>query len=90
MSKGTRPHFDIASDIELSVAMLEEIDKLIDILDEAMESAYQSEEHFDNYKAINFAKRLPMRLALVRVIQRELRIRIEELGKASQRLLEIS
>lgn len=50
------------------------------VLDECMETdGYQSEENFEEWKAINFAKRFPLYQSTYRIILRDLMRVIDEL-----------
>lgn len=81
--------FSVSSSIDDICTMLEELDLLMTVLDNAVEEGYQPEGKIVEWKAVHFVKRLPMRQALLRVIQREFEQCISELGGVSSQLMEM-
>lgn len=82
--------FSVGSDIDMIGAQLEEVQLLIEILDEAFESGLQPKNEIVEWKAVCFVKRIPMQLALLRAIERNLAEIVSKLDSLSSELIEAS
>lgn len=82
--------FSIGSDIDVISGQLEEVQLLIEILDEEIERGLQSKDKIVEWEAVCFVKRIPMHLALLRSIERDLAKSVSELDSLSSELIEAS
>ena len=79
--------FSLASAIERASFQLEEIDTLIGILEDKIDIGCRNGGEIEPWIAIHYVRQIPVRLALLHAIQRDLTLQIRELTEASNQLM---
>ena len=87
--KQTQTIFALASELDGICVLLEELELLLQLLDGEMEQGYGVEEQGCESQAVLFLRRLPVRQALLRTIQRELHLRLGELNGVGEDLYQM-
>ena len=86
--KESRNLFSVLSDIDVVGAKLEQVQKLIEFLDEEIEKGLGSDD--EAWKAVCFVRRIPMQIALIRAIERDIERSSKELDCLVSELVEVS
>ena len=82
--------FSLVAEIDIACVSLEELALLLDLLDGEMEAGYQTEESpLPEWKVKTFMQTLPVRLALLRTIQREFRTQLDSLEAVIDPLMKL-
>lgn len=89
MEKEKMDLWDAACDMDNFQALLSEDADALEVLYDKMEAeGYQTEEHFEEWQAINFVHRFPMYLSAMRVIRRDAEQNVAALRAASDKACE--
>ena len=86
--KESRNLVSVLSDIDVVGAKLEQVQKLIELLDEEIEKGLNSDD--EAWKAVCFVRRIPMQIELIRAIERDIERRSKELDCLVSELVEVS
>lgn len=83
-----RDLFFVLSDIDVVGTQLEEVQNLIELLDEEIERGLNSDD--EEWKAACFVRRIPMQIALIRAIERDIERSSKALDCLVSELVEVN
>lgn len=86
----TMDFYTLYDEMECMITLFTEACNALDMLYEQMDSdGFRYEDKFEEWKAINFSRRLPMYLSTYRVIQRDLENTVKLMEVCAEQVFEV-